>query len=96
MPVDDFMPADDFDYFDDPAIPETLSESRAARPALSPREREVLTWAARGKSAWETATILGITSRTVDKHIQTAFRKLGATNRTHAVAIALRERLIEP
>jgi LuxR family quorum sensing-dependent transcriptional regulator len=38
--------------------------------------------------------ILGIAKRTVDAHAQSAFRKLGAANRTHAVAIAVRERLI--
>jgi len=61
---------------------------------LTAREREVLAWAAVGKSAWETAEILHITKRTVDEHTQTAFRKLGAVNRTHAVAIALREGII--
>lgn len=61
---------------------------------LTAREREVLVWAAVGKSAWETAEILRITKRTVDEHAQTAFRKLGAVNRTHAVAIALRTGLI--
>jgi len=65
-----------------------------AKQPLTAREREVLAWAAVGKSAWETAEILHITKRTVDEHTQTAFRKLGAVNRTHAVAIALREGII--
>jgi LuxR family quorum sensing-dependent transcriptional regulator len=64
------------------------------RPQLTAREREVLTWTASGKSAWEIGVILGIAKRTVDAHAQSAFRKLGAANRTHAVAIAVRERLI--
>jgi LuxR family quorum sensing-dependent transcriptional regulator len=38
--------------------------------------------------------ILGIAKRTVDEHAQSAFRKLGAANRTQAVAIAMREHLI--
>jgi LuxR family transcriptional regulator, quorum-sensing system regulator BjaR1 len=62
---------------------------------LTSRENEVLQWAARGKSAWEIGEILDITKRTVDEHVQTAVRKLGATNRTHAVAIALRDGLIK-
>ena len=66
------------------------------RRSLTAREREVLTWAAHGKTAWEIGEILAIAKRTVDEHAQTAFRKLGAVNRTQAVAIALRERLIEP
>lgn len=65
------------------------------RPRLTAREREVLTWAACGKSAWEIGEILGIAKRTVDEHAQTAFRKLGAANRTQAVAIAIRDRLID-
>ncbi len=67
----------------------------AATPrSLTPREREVLWWAAEGKSAWEIGEILGIAKRTVDEHTQKAIRKLGAFNRTQAVAIALRQRLI--
>jgi LuxR family quorum sensing-dependent transcriptional regulator len=65
------------------------------RKLLTAREREVLTWAAQGKSAFEIAEILAIAKRTVDEHVQIAARKLGAANRTHAVALALRDRLIE-
>ena len=88
---------DDFDFSGDAAaLAEQPSSQQVVKPSLSTREREVLTWAARGKSAWETAGILGITTRTVNKHTQTAFRKLGAANRTHAVALALQQQLIEP
>jgi LuxR family quorum sensing-dependent transcriptional regulator len=66
----------------------------AQRPRLTEREREVLMWTAHGKSAWEIGEILGIAKRTVDEHAASAFRKLGAANRTQAVAIAVRERLI--
>ncbi len=66
----------------------------SAAPALTQREREVLWWAAQGKSAWEIGKILHISKRTVDQHTQNATRKLGAVNRTQAVATALRERLI--
>lgn len=65
------------------------------RPVLTPREREVLAWVAQGKSAWEIGEILDIAKRTVDGHAQIAVRKLGAVNRTHAVAIAVRERIID-
>ena len=63
--------------------------------SLTPREREVLGWVAQGKSTREISEILGIASRTVDEHVKAAGRKLGAANRTHAVAIALRERIVE-
>ena len=65
------------------------------RDILTPREREVLAWVARGKSASEIGEILHITKRTVDEHVQTAVRKLGATNRANAVAIAIRDGIIE-
>jgi DNA-binding CsgD family transcriptional regulator len=64
------------------------------RPQLTAREQEVLVWTAAGKSAWEVGEILGIAKRTVDTHAQSALRKLGAANRAQAVAIAVRERLI--
>jgi LuxR family quorum sensing-dependent transcriptional regulator len=55
---------------------------------------EVLTWVAQGKSAWEIGEILNIAKRTVDEHVQTAVRKIGAVNRAHAVALAVRDRII--
>ena len=73
---------------------ETAKAGMQVNP-LTPREREVLAWVSRGKSAWEIGQILHITKRTVDEHVQKAVRKLGAVNRTHAVAIALRDRLID-
>jgi LuxR family transcriptional regulator, quorum-sensing system regulator BjaR1 len=62
---------------------------------LTPREREVLAWVAQGKSAWEIGKILDIAKRTVDEHVQTAVRKLGAANRTQAIALALHRRIID-
>jgi LuxR family quorum sensing-dependent transcriptional regulator len=66
----------------------------ARRRKLTDREREVLTWAARGKTALEIGEILGIAKRTVDGHTQSAMQKLGAVNRTHAVVVALRDQII--
>jgi LuxR family transcriptional regulator, quorum-sensing system regulator BjaR1 len=73
----------------------TLDQGTAGSSSLTVREREVLAWVAQGKSAREIGEILHITKRTVDEHVQSAIRKLGALNRTHAVAIALRDRIIE-
>jgi DNA-binding CsgD family transcriptional regulator len=64
-------------------------------PKLTPRETEVLTWAAKGKTASEIAQILHIATRTVDEHVQNATRKLGAANKTQAVAFALQNRLVK-
>lgn len=63
--------------------------------SLTLREIEVLSWVARGKSAWEIGKILGISKRTADEHASSAARKLGAANRTEATVIALRRRIIE-
>jgi DNA-binding CsgD family transcriptional regulator len=71
------------------------AEAPATTHSLTPREREVLTWVARGKSASNIAKTLRITKRTVDGHVQSAARKLGAQNRAQAVAIALRNRFLE-
>src|SRR5580704_13179387 len=62
---------------------------------LTLREREVLKWVAQGKRTWEISEILGISDRTVNEHVKAAGRKLGSANRTHAVALALHERIIE-
>jgi DNA-binding CsgD family transcriptional regulator len=63
--------------------------------SLTPRELEVLTWVARGQSALAIAKTLHITKRTVDEHVSNAARKLGAANRTQAVALALLRHIIE-
>jgi len=68
----------------------------AGLPVLTDREREVLTWVARGKSAWEIGEVLQISKRTVDEHVRSATQKLGASNRTHAAAVGIRERIIDP
>jgi LuxR family quorum sensing-dependent transcriptional regulator len=66
------------------------------KPNITLREREVLTWIASGKTAWEIGQILNISKRTVDEHLAKAAHKLNAANRPQAVARAIRYRLIEP
>jgi DNA-binding CsgD family transcriptional regulator len=51
---------------------------------LTSREREVLRWIAAGKSDLQIGAILGISPRTVQKHLQHAYEKLGVENRTAA------------
>jgi LuxR family quorum sensing-dependent transcriptional regulator len=72
-----------------------LTRAGAENSSLTPREREVLVLVAQGKSARAIGEILRISKRTVDEHVQTAVRKLGAANRTHAVAIALRDGIVD-
>ena len=57
---------------------------------LTPREIECLELAADGKSEWEISRILGISEHTSEKHLLNAKTKLGAVNRTQAVAVAIR------
>lgn len=64
------------------------------RAALTPREIEVLTLTARGQTARQIAEKLSITKRTVDAHVQRATFKLGAANKTNAIAIAFSEGII--
>jgi DNA-binding CsgD family transcriptional regulator len=63
--------------------------------SLTLREVQVLTWVARGKSAWEIGKILDIAKRTVDEHARSATQKLGAANRTEATALALSRHIID-
>ena len=56
---------------------------------LTRREAEVVAWLARGKTNPEIARIAGVSARTVEKHMEHIFRKLGVENRTAAVIRAL-------
>lgn len=58
---------------------------------LTERESEVLLWIAKGKSNSEIGVILGVSPRTVNKHLEQIFRKLNVENRTSAAVMALKE-----
>jgi DNA-binding NarL/FixJ family response regulator len=57
---------------------------------LTAREADVLVWVARGKSNRDVGEILGLSPRTVNKHLEQIYAKLGVENRTSAAALALR------
>lgn len=63
-------------------------------PALSTRERDVLTWVARGKSNTDIATIIDISPETVATYMRRIYAKLGCHDGVGAVIKALRSRLI--
>jgi DNA-binding NarL/FixJ family response regulator len=67
----------------------TGSDILRARFALTPREAEVLLWIGRGKSNKDIADILGMSPRTVNKHLETVFAKMGVENRSAAAALAV-------
>ncbi|WP_407160699.1 response regulator [Bradyrhizobium sp. STM 3557] len=69
-------------------------EQTSAPPAfssefgLTTREGEVLSWLSKGKTNRDIAQILGLSPRTIDKHLEQIYAKLGVENRTAAAAIA--------
>ena len=65
------------------------------RHSLSPRQVEILQSIVRGLSNPDIARELGISLDMVKEHTETLFRKIGAANRTEAVAIALRKHLLK-
>jgi len=56
---------------------------------LTTREGEVLDWLSKGKTNRDIADILGLSPRTIDKHLEQIYSKLGVENRTAAAAIAV-------
>jgi DNA-binding CsgD family transcriptional regulator len=65
------------------------------RGKLSPRELEALTWAAKGKTYWETSKIIGVSYPSVHNYIGSLKLKLNATNVTHAVALGYELGILE-
>jgi LuxR family transcriptional regulator, quorum-sensing system regulator BjaR1 len=61
---------------------------------LTARETEVIKWLSVGKTGWEISKIISVSEKTVEKHCSAIYAKLGVSNKTHAVAIAMRQRLI--
>src|SRR5207248_11155636 len=65
------------------------------REPLTPRELELRRYLAEGYTNKEIARAMVLAEDTVKKGVQTLIAKLGATDRTHAVVLALRRHLIE-
>ncbi len=76
--------------FVDPAVP-----PKGSRGKLTRRQREILQLLADGESTSVAARKLDLSEETVKTHTKNAVTRLGARNRAHAVAIALRESLID-
>ncbi len=64
------------------------------KEVLTQREREVLTLTAQGLSGKDSAQILGISERTVEAHLSSAYGKLGVRNKTEAILTALKNGII--
>lgn len=67
---------------------QTGTTARQPDVPLTPRETEVLSWLAKGKTNRDIADILGMSHRTVNKHLEHIFEKLGVETRSAATAIA--------
>jgi DNA-binding CsgD family transcriptional regulator len=79
----------------DTAMRVLISEAlQPERPALTPRELDVLRWTMDGKTAWETGQLLNIAERTAVQHLQNAMKKLQCNSKHQAVLKALRLGLI--
>jgi len=64
------------------------AQARLTEAALTPRETEVLSWLAKGKTNRDIGDILGMSPRTVNKHLEHIFEKLGVETRSAAAALA--------
>lgn len=77
-----------------PIPPAEESEPDPSDQTLTPREIEVLRMVAEGLGNKEIASRLGISDHTVKFHISSIFAKLGASSRTEAVTVGIRQGLI--
>jgi DNA-binding NarL/FixJ family response regulator len=80
-------------YVDPALMPEFLTRDR--EDMLTPRERQILQLLAEGMSNADVASRLYISQETVKSHVRRILTKLEADTRTQAVAIALREAIID-
>ncbi len=71
------------------------ARTSAARSMLTPREMQMLESLADGESNKGIGARFSVSEETVKTHLRNLYEKLGAADRAHAVAIALRQRLIE-
>jgi DNA-binding CsgD family transcriptional regulator len=62
---------------------------------LSERERQCLSFVAQGLSSKAISRQLELSPRTVELHVARAIARLGALNRSHAVALALRRKMLD-
>jgi DNA-binding CsgD family transcriptional regulator len=65
--------------------PGDMPQGAAVAQILTDRQREIMGWIAEGKTSAEVGIILGISPRTVEKHLEAIFQRMGVENRIAAV-----------
>ncbi len=78
-----------------PPVPAGLPSASASPDALTPREKEILAYLARGCSNKEIAAECGIAEKTVKTHVSSLLSKLGVADRTQAALYAVKHGLVE-
>jgi DNA-binding CsgD family transcriptional regulator len=73
-----------------PHKPADDTQSLKQQFSVTGREADVLLWIANGKTNREIGQILEMSPRTVNKHLEQIFKKLGVENRTSAAAVAIK------
>jgi LuxR family quorum sensing-dependent transcriptional regulator len=72
----------------------TKLSAATRKPSLTPRQREMMTWVAAGKTAWDISVIMHVSQDTVNKTLAAAMRNLNVVTRAQAIAEAFRRREI--
>ena len=67
----------------------SVTQPQLDTSSMTAREKELIHWLKIGKSNWEISRLIGTSERTVKYHLQNIYKKLGVSNRTHAVARTL-------
>ena len=75
-------------------LTQVLQRNKDGGNDLTPREMDVLRHVVEGKTNGEIGVALGISEKTVEKHLESIFRKMGVASRVEAAVAAVRESMI--
>ncbi|HEY6072767.1 MAG TPA: response regulator transcription factor [Anaerolineales bacterium] len=75
-------------------LAQVLQRNKDGGNDLTPREMDVLRHVVEGKTNGEIGVALGISEKTVEKHLEAIFRKMGVASRVEAAVVAVRESMV--
>lgn len=75
-------------------LTEVLQRNKDGGNGLTPREMDVLRHVVEGKTNGEIGVALGISEKTVEKHLESIFRKMGVASRVEAAVAAVRDSMV--